>query len=749
MLTKAVIVLCLCSALAAENLEKTQKKELEVQAKAIIAEAKGLEKSGQLAEAREKYAESQALLEINDAANAIKHLDDEIHKRLKDTLIESRKLYDSRKYQEAAAALDEGMKLGAFQPVLTYNLALSYHQLGEHGKAVEYLNKAITGTPDPKQKQRLLQLLTFFITGENGTSINNLDKDRIDQANRLVESVGLDASLEDEVREEQEESFTATDTAATLISPTSLKTSEPAVASTHTTLGRRSSLCTALEVLKDTLPNSPSAIYNRANCAQTNGRPAEAARLLQQYLEVSSGALDAGDVRTRIVELQSLLALPGQNGLEIRRLYASAYGNMAERRYNRALSAFKNAEMLVPDFALNHWKLALLYEAMGDVDLARENFIRYQQFSNEQSARDDAALHLFTLDAKKTKYDEEVGEAEDILSELFNRGMNLTFNLDDNRSAIRAKRARIKKKKDRGKDKNRVGGFAIPYAYAQQELSRASGHLQVALALFPLGAEVNELMGLVFLQANDGHAATKSFDAVASLGLPVSFYAEMRGRRLDHAVKCELTRDRVRLIFLSSYDKKGKPTPPDKQADDDGLGDITLTPTDERQPFDSLDLSLDDIKKVETNKGILTLKLKQQEITLAPIYLPSFTPVEGPPARRFANNYTRLFIRYPGLEDSKLGTEGMSGTEKFVLGYKLATAGFDIASSGFSGIGAIQSMQDVISITRTIRSAMVSLSVSFSSWERSVDDQQQLLAGQKFKPIPTQPVSLVFTQELK
>ena len=86
--------------------------------------------------------------------------------------------------------------------------------------------------------------------------------------------------------------------------------------------------------------------------------------------------------------------------------------------------------------------------------------------------------------------------------------MKLTFNGSEKRSAMRAKRARVKKK-EQNKAKNRVGGFAIPFAYAQQQLSRASEHLQIALALFPLGAEANELMGLVFLQANDGHSATR------------------------------------------------------------------------------------------------------------------------------------------------------------------------------------------------------------------------------------------------
>jgi hypothetical protein len=101
------------------------------------------------------------------------------------------------------------------------------------------------------------------------------------------------------------------------------------------------------------------------------------------------------------------------------------------------------------------------------------------------------------------------------------------------------------------------------------------------------------------------------------------------------------------------------------------------------------------------------------------------------------------------LEDSKLGAEGMTGGEKFKMGYKIANASVDIAMSGFTPISAISSVQDAITITRTIRAAMVSLSVSFATWEKSVDDQQQLLAGKSFKAIPTQPVTLAFVQETK
>jgi hypothetical protein len=232
--------------------------------------------------------------------------------------------------------------------------------------------------------------------------------------------------------------------------------------------------------------------------------------------------------------------------------------------------------------------------------------------------------------------------------------------------------------------------------------------------------------------------------------LPVAFYAEMRGHKQDQAVKCELSRDRVRLIFLASYDKKGNAVQPGKPAGDDGLGDIVVAPLEPRQQqFDSLDVALSDIKKAGTDRGLIKLKLASQEIYLSPIYLPSYTPVQGPQARRFANNYTRLFVRYPGLEDSKLGTEGMSGGEKFIMGYKIASAGADIAMSGFGGMNAISSVQDIISITRTIQAAMASVSVSFASWEKTVGDQQELLADKAFKSIPTKPMDLVFVHEAK
>jgi hypothetical protein len=75
---------------------------LEAKVKTITAEAQKLEKAGQLAEARSRYAESQALIEVKEVTEALKRLDEEIHRRVKITLNDSRKLDDSQKYKEAA-----------------------------------------------------------------------------------------------------------------------------------------------------------------------------------------------------------------------------------------------------------------------------------------------------------------------------------------------------------------------------------------------------------------------------------------------------------------------------------------------------------------------------------------------------------------------------------------------------------------------------------------------------------------------
>ena len=146
--------------------EQNEKKALEAQAKALVEEAKALEKSGDLIEARKQYASSQAFWETKDAEKAIKHIDDEIRNRVKDALKRAHQLYEHGQFKPASEALEAALALHSSGGVLSYNLALCYHQMGYPATALGYLDEAISATADPKRSSKLKQLRTIWITGE-------------------------------------------------------------------------------------------------------------------------------------------------------------------------------------------------------------------------------------------------------------------------------------------------------------------------------------------------------------------------------------------------------------------------------------------------------------------------------------------------------------------------------------------------------------------------------------------------------
>jgi hypothetical protein len=223
----------------------------------------------------------------------------------------------------------------------------------------------------------------------------------------------------------------------------------------------------------------------------------------------------------------------------------------------------------------------------------------------------------------------------------------------------------------------------------------------------------------------------------------------MHSRNREYAVKCELSRDRLRLIFLSSYNRQGKPAPPAKRAGADGLGDLAIDGSCERgQDFESRIVMPAEVKSIETKHGHLVLKLGREEISLAPLQLAGEPAVDGPAARRFANNYTRLFVRYPGLEESKLGAEGMTALEKIRFGYDLATSGLTIAMN-LNPMGAIGALETFVQISKEVHGVAKSLHVSFAGWLKTLEDQQELQAGNSFKTIPTEAAGLAFLEEIK
>jgi tetratricopeptide (TPR) repeat protein len=731
---------------AASDLQKSQKKELESAAKALNAEARSLEKTGKLVEARLKYAESLGYIDEKEASQAISRLDDQLKTNVKSAIASAQKMFEAGKYREAAQALEQAWNLQTARPLLAYDLALCYNQLGERQKAAEYLDQAIAGAGGPKIRSRLNQTRTSFTTSEMTTPNNDATKKQLELFDHLAETLGNGSSAEDELGDEEVlvEGDTPDPTASVRGGATKFTATDPV---RNGKSSRFSSACTALQSMKDTLANSPAAAFDLANCAEDNNRPDEAMRFLRRYLELAPKALDVVRVNQRIAELDALKALPNQTGAQVRALYAAAERSIEEHQYDGALIAYTKAAELLPDFPLTHWKLGLLQEAMANVAEARKQYARYRELDSNPEAQKRADFHLGILDEKRKKYDDEVTEAEDTIADLLNRSMNLTFNGLENRSALRAHRAQVKK----GNAAKKLGGFTVPLPYAQQQIGSAAQHLLAALALFPLGAEANELMALVYLQSLDGRGAIRAFDAVSSQHLPVSFYAEIRGHDVDRPAKCELSRDHIRFIFLASYDKRGVARPPSRQAGQDGLGDLVIEAQASRAlNFEDFAFRLSEIKKVETKDGQVVFKLEHDTYTVSPLAIAFNPPKEGGPfARRFSNDYARLFLRYPGLEDTKLGAEGLTGYEKFKLGMDIANAGMNIAMGGAGAFAAIQDVMTVVQTVRMLQSTMASLKISYAAWATSVEEEQDVLLGNPFKPIPTEPVRLAYLHELK
>jgi len=514
-----------------------------------------------------------------------------------------------------------------------------------------------------------------------------------------------------------------------------------------------SSICGQMPLLERTLPSSPAALFDRANCAELEGHLAEASRLLTRYFETSPNAADAAEARARIVTFDALSKLPEPQKSQFTRHFAIYLRSLYERKYGRALRELEQTEKIAPDFPDTQWRLALFHEAMGDTKSAAEHFTRYTALDPSEEAHRRAASHLEALEDWRKAYNGEISEAEDLITPILQRGLGLTFAESADHARGRRARARNEGKMNSFYIKSpiRSGGFHVPFDYAREEFRMAAEHLQAALAIFPLGAEANQLMAIVSLQANDGRSAIANFDAVAAQNLPVSFYAELRSEQADHSVKCEVRSGELRLIYLARFDKKGNAQPAGAPAGADALGNLTPDPTD-TDPADmgkteTRVIKISEIQKVETKSSQVIVKLANAQLALSPIYMADEPPYEGPPSRRFANTYTRLFIRYAGLEDAKLATEGFTGWEKTKITYQLANSGLNIATSG-GAMGAIEIAMEVYNISRQLQRTAMALRIQPTALRQRLLEEHSAFEAPPFKAIPLGPVPADFRTAL-
>ena len=675
------------------------RKQLEAEAKELAAQAKSLEKQGRLEEARDKYIDAETYVSTKEALNGIDHIRDLERKQVEAQLNDARRDCDAGKFSDCAAKLEKGLVTDPSNLALHYDLVLCYQKLGDRDKALQNLDAVVASTRDNKQRADLLELRSSLITG-------------------AVASASGDAKKKEE---EFDRAYTQVD-----------RNPDEVAASTG-------ALCDRMKDLQVVAATSPAAVFDAAKCAEEDGNAADAARLLGDYLRLAPQALDAADAQWQQQSLQALATLDGDSGVQVRAHFAAAARDLDYRRYDRAISEYRAAETALPGFALTQWRLALFYEASGDIAHATDHFQRYQQLAQNTDKLNDAAAHLSALQNLRAAYDEDVDEAHDLLGDLLLRSMGLSTEGVKHRNRLTKSQAKTKSRYQKALSASQT----LSAPYVQRQLDRAQEDLVEAGEIFPIAPEAGEMQALIDLEGNDWQSALRGFDAVAGGGLPVSFYAQAtssRDNKVVRATKVEIGKDSVRLVYLSSYNpKKQISEPPQSPAGDDDLGNLFTSATVQPDPqAESRSIATADLQEVKTDKSFVTLKLQKEQILLAPVFMLGAAPVEGRQAREFGNEYTRMFVRYLGYESARLGKEGMTFGEKLKLGYTFMDTGMNIFNAiNSAGVDSFSALQSTLHLVQQFKMDLTKL-------RRAANDRKRALEGLEFKAIPAEDVQLTY-----
>jgi tetratricopeptide (TPR) repeat protein len=710
---------------------KADKKELEARAKQLIAEGRTLEQQGKPGEAKDKYVDAEGVLSTSDALSAIARINDQQKKDLQSLLSEAGHSYGAGKLSDSVQQLQHGLEMDPANPALLYDLALCYLKLDDRPNAALRLDLAAGAVSRESDRRALLEIHSVVLMGTFTTE-------------KLVDARGSRVASAFNQSYLQEDRDPRDSRAA----------------------GR--SLCDQTKELQDAFPTDAAVVFNSAKCAAEDARPEDAAHELGQYVKLAPEALDRTEAALYQQTLSSLASLSAESGQLVRQDYATAARYLDYRRYDRAIAAYESAAQVLPDFPQTQWQLGLLYEAYGNVAKARAHFSRFEQVEPDPARKSDAEPHFSTLDSRRAVYDANIAEAQDIMTGLLlpSLGLNSLGTKHKTKLSYRQWRwaSRQYKETTRATEK-------LSQPYVERELGRARDDLESATELFPLGAEANELLALIDLQGNNWPEAYRNYDAVASQGFPVSFYAQVnssRDRKVVRATKVEIGTDAIRLVYLSSYDtKKRISAPPSKPAGEDDLGNLVVSAA---QPPDAqaqaLTIRPAELMGIETDKNFVVLKLRSDRIYIAPLDMLAEVPFEGGASRTFGNEYTRLFVRYLGYEEAKLGKEGMTTGEKFKLGFEIARIGVSI---GMMGVGAPAAYGSAVRVARLIHALAVyhevgqgvravnvadsatrlvdDVQMAAATLERVSSDERRAVGGMEFKVLPTQQVQFKFREK--
>lgn len=662
-----------------KRLRKELKQLLSSTAEKLAAKGAKLEQKGDLKAAKDAYIDAQSYYYTATAQQGLNRIDKADRKEAKAALQQAQGLYESRKYQEAADLLRAGLENTSSPGAFYWNLALCHYRLGDKLQALQNLDQYIGNLPDGKKKREVREFRTMVATGADSVDLNGSEKTALKRLNRQ-----LNSKVEGEEIEPGKDEEAA------------------AVAGADDDMG----LCSQLEQVYELMPNHPAVVFNLAKCAEAQGHGEEAMAFFDKYLELSPEAADAEEVELRKKDLKELLALAGETAGEIRLLFAEAGNLVEDGDFQGAIERYRKAAELAPDHPLPIWKLALIHEALGEVEEATRYFVHYESIAANPEQKELARVTMEKLEGKMKSYSELVATANEGLNEIVRRNLSA-----------------------------RMAGGSVNTIYARRELSRISTPLQEALALFPLGQKANQLMGFVFQQGNNHSSARRSFDALKAHGREPAFFTKIYTEPAKKRILARVSfgSGEIKIRSLASYDPSQKAWQQNwkESAIEDVLWSEAVEGLEEKR------IPLDSVRRIATKAFQVLIESGGTSYYLTPFYISGEIPASGPAARQFGNNYTRLFRRYAEFEDIHLGKEKLTAGEIFgmVLGAATASLGsYALATSASNAYNSTQTLMNYMQVAMD----------TFGAYQRYALEQRQMVQQSDFKILPVGSVQLDF-----
>jgi tetratricopeptide (TPR) repeat protein len=275
--------------------DKQQRKAKEAEAKRLTELGRTAEKQGRLLEAKRQYLASEHVLFNTDAEKGLERIADAAREQVKTMMADAAQAYAAENFAKAAQLLESAGALHPGNLAIGCNLALTRYQQDKRDEALALLDQCVGTLQDEEPRRELRELYTALQTGDRLSVAAPAIKQQVARLNLAI-------------LQERDRDTTSDDDDGDADKPPAAEVS----------------LCAEMKALPAALVSHPAMLFNLGNCAESEGRLGDAARLLTEYIQTAPLAADQYEVQARLVVLKSLSALPDPKGALVRTLYASA-----------------------------------------------------------------------------------------------------------------------------------------------------------------------------------------------------------------------------------------------------------------------------------------------------------------------------------------------------------------------------------------------------------------------------------------